>query len=155
MAVRDRIRRTRLYAIATKNTPRIINVVNFCITLACRDAVGIRIFRSFDVNAVCRTRRRTQKASNAFFKAIFVSLQNVDSAITRLNARRDVRIGFRRGLTKHGAQRHAEALVERDECLAHFFHYGWHRIDFSRVLNDRQFGKTSSLWNSAATSSGN
>lgn len=145
VAVRDRIRRTRFYAIAAKNTSRVIDVVNLCVTLACRDAVGIGIFRSFDVNAVRRTRRRAQKASNAFFKAIFVPLQNVDSAITRLHARRHVRIGLRGGLTKHGAQGHAEALVERDKRLTHFFHDGWHRIDFSRLLYDRQFGAAPSL----------
>ncbi len=112
MTVRDRICRTRFYAIAAKNTSGVIDVVNFCVALPGRNAVGIGIFRSLDVNAVGRTGRRTQEASHAFFQAIFVSLQNVDSTITRLHAGRHVGIALRRGLPKHGAQRDAEALVK-------------------------------------------
>ncbi len=145
VTVGDCIGRTRLHAIAAKNTSGVVDVVNLGVAVAGRNAVGFGVFSGFDINTICRTGRRAQEASHAFFKAVFVPLQNVNSAITRLNARRDIGIRFRCGLPKHGAQGHAEALVESQKRFADFSHDRWHRIDFIRVLLDRQFSEPRSL----------
>ena len=101
VTVRDCVSWTSLDAIAAKNTSRIINIIGLGIAIAGGNAIRVGVFRRFYVNAICRTSRGAEKTTHAFFKAILIALQHMDSPITWLNARRDVRIRFRRRLTKH------------------------------------------------------
>ena len=103
VTVRDCISWTSFHTIAAKNASRIINIIDLGIAIAGRNAIPVSVLRRFDVNTVRRTSRGAKEATHAFFKAIFIALQHVDSAITWLNARRNVRIRFRRRLTEHRA----------------------------------------------------
>jgi hypothetical protein len=122
MAVGDGVGRTCFHAVAAKDASRIVNIVNLRIALAGRHATCFGVFRSFNVNAICRTGRGAQKTADAFFKSILVALENMYSTITWLNARRHIRIGFRRGLAEHRPQSHTEPFVEGEECFADFLH---------------------------------
>ena len=84
MPVRDRIGRASFHAIPAENAPRIINVINFRITLACGNPVHVRILRRLNVNAVRRASRRAQKASHALLEARLIAVQHMNPAIPRL-----------------------------------------------------------------------
>ena len=135
----DRVSRTRFHAVATEDAPRIIDVVNLRVTLTRRHAIGFSVFRGLNINAICRAGGRAKKTSDAFFEAILVALQNVNSAIPWLNARRNIRIRFSRGFAKHRSQRHAETFVEGKKSFADFFYNRCHHVDFNRVVYGRQF----------------
>ena len=122
VTVRDCISRTSLDAIAAKNASRIINVIDLGIAIACRNAIRVSVFRRFNVNTICWAGGGAEEATHAFFKAIFIALQHVDSAITWLNTRRDVWIRLRRRLTEHRAQSHAEPLIQGYKCFTDFLH---------------------------------
>ena len=67
--MRDRIRRACFDAVAAENAARIIDIVNAGVTFTGGDAVGIGIFRRFDINAICWASRGAQKAANALLEA--------------------------------------------------------------------------------------
>jgi hypothetical protein len=115
--MRDRVRGAGLHAIPAENTPRIINIVYAGVTLTCRNTIGIRIFRGFDVNAIRRAGRGAQKTPYALFQTAFIAMQHVNSPIARLKMDRLVRIILGNGLPKHIPERHAEPLRERAERL--------------------------------------
>src|SRR5882762_7407779 len=117
VAMRDRVRGAGLHAIPAENTPRIINIVYAGVTLTCRNTIGIRIFRGFDVNAIRRAGRGAQKTPYALFQTAFIAMQHVNSPIARLKMDRLVRIILGNGLPKHIPERHAEPLRERAERL--------------------------------------
>src|ERR1700692_3432080 len=54
VAVRDGVRGTGFYAVATKNTAVVIDVVNLGVALCAADAFLGCVLGSFNVNAVCR-----------------------------------------------------------------------------------------------------
>ena len=116
-----------LDAVAAENAARVVNVIDLGITLAGGNALGLRIFRSFDVDAICGARGSAKKAANALFESVFVALQDMNAAVARLNRWGSVREAFRRGLAKHGPQRNAEALNQSDECFPSFLNDVWHR----------------------------
>src|SRR5262245_12213051 len=58
VAVSDGVGRARFYAISTKNTAVVINVVDARITLAAGDPQFFGIFRGFDIDALGGARRR-------------------------------------------------------------------------------------------------
>lgn len=126
MAVRDRVGRASLHAVATKDAPRIVDVVHTGVALACRNALRIRVLRSFYVNAIRRARRGAKEAAYAFFQSTFVAVQYVNAAIPRLEVHRLVRIIFRHGLSKHVPKRDAKALRERAERFRYFPDDGRH-----------------------------
>ena len=128
MAVCDRIRRAGFHAVTAENAARIINVVNAGVALAGGDAVHIRIFRGFNVNAIRRAGRRTEKASYTLLQTTFVAVQHVNPAVARLKMHRLVRVVFRDRLTKHISESHAEALHQRAKRLAHFAEDRCHRL---------------------------
>ena len=84
MSVRDRIGWARLDAVSAENAARIIDIVDFCVTLTGGDSICVGVLSRFDVNAIRRASRGAQKAANAFFQSIFIAMQNVDAAIARL-----------------------------------------------------------------------
>ncbi len=59
MSVGNRIRGAGFHAVTAENTTRIIDIVNAGVAFPSGDAAGIRIFRGFDVNAICGARRGT------------------------------------------------------------------------------------------------
>jgi hypothetical protein len=101
VTVRDCISWTSLNAITAKNASRIVNIISLGIAIAGRNAIRVSVFGRFDVNAIGRASRGAEEATHAFFQAILITLQDVDSAIPWLNARGDVRIRFRSRLTEH------------------------------------------------------
>lgn len=127
VAMRNRIRWARLYAITAKNAARIINVVYRRVPLSCGDAVRVRILSSFNVNAIRRAGGRAKEASHALFQAIFVAMQYMDSAIARLEMHRLVWVVFRDRFTEDILEGHAEAFDHRRECREHFADWISHR----------------------------
>src|SRR6184192_796112 len=101
MALCPGVRRTRFHAVSTKNASRVINVVYGCVSLARGNPGGIRIFRCFDVNTIGRAGRSAQKASHTLLEPTLVAMQHVNSAVTRLEMHRLVRIVFRHRLPEN------------------------------------------------------
>ena len=60
VSVRDGVGGTSLYAVPAENAPRVIDVVDARVTFACRNAIGVLVFRCFNVNAIGRARRRAR-----------------------------------------------------------------------------------------------
>src|SRR5712664_3326236 len=88
MPVRDRVGGTRLHAVAAENATRIIDVVHAGVALARRNPLGVSVLRGFDVDAICRARRRAQEAAHALLQTTFVAMQHVNPAIARLTMHR-------------------------------------------------------------------
>ena len=120
MPVRYGIRRACFDAISTENAARIINIVDARVAFPGRNAVGIRVFGGFDINAIRRAGSGAEEASDALLEAGFVALQDVDPPIARLKMDRFVRIVLRNRLTKHISESDAEALHQGRERLANF-----------------------------------
>jgi hypothetical protein len=125
--VRDRIGRASFYTVATENTARIIDIVDFRVTLACRNAIRVRILSRFDVDTICRASRGAQKAADALLQSIFIAMQNVNAAVARLEVNGLVRIVLGDRLPKHIFERDTEALRQRCECLGNFADDRGHR----------------------------
>ena len=128
MAVGDSIRRASFHAITAKNTSRIINIVNAGIALAGRDPVHIGIFGGFDIYAIRGTGGGAKKAPNTLFQSAFITVQDVNPPVTRLEMDGLVRIVFRDRLTKHISEGNAEALHQRAKRLAHFADDRCHKL---------------------------
>ena len=110
MPMRDRIGRTSFHAIPAKNTARIINIVDAGIPFARGDAIHVGVFRGLDINAVRWACRGAQKAPDALLQPIFIAMQHVNPAITRLKMHLLVRIIFRNRFSEYIAKCDAEAL---------------------------------------------
>src|SRR5689334_16967331 len=97
MPVRDRIGGTSLYAVTAKDAAVVVDVVDLRVSLAAAEARFCCVLGRFDVNAIGRTRRRAQKAGNAFFQSVLIPLQHMRAAIALFEPRRAVRILLRDG----------------------------------------------------------
>jgi len=128
MAVGNRVRGAGFYAVAAEDAAGVVNVVDLCVAFPCRDAIGRGIFSCLNINTVRWARGGAKKAADALFVAVLVALKDVYAPVARLDAGRDVGEAFRRGLAEHGAQRHAETFVERNEGFADFLDDGCHRV---------------------------
>ena len=80
MPMRNRIRRASLHTIPAKNTSIVVDVVDVGVALGAAYAVFGGVFGGFDVDAVRRAGGGAEKTGYAFFQAVFVALQYVDSA---------------------------------------------------------------------------
>ena len=127
MTVRDRIGRAGFNTVTAENAARIVDVIDFRVPLARRDAIRVGILGSFDVNAIRRARRSAQKAADALLQPIFIAMQDVDTAVARLEMNRLVRIILGDRLPKHILERDAEALRQRRECFGNFADDRGHR----------------------------
>src|SRR6185437_1172020 len=116
--VSDRVGGAGLDAVAAKDAARIINIVDSRIALTGRDALGFDIFRGLDIDTIRGAGGGAEKAGYALLQSIVVALKDVDSAIARLDTRRDVGEAFRGSLPEHRSQSDAESFEERHECLA-------------------------------------
>ena len=140
MTVRDGVGRARFHAITAENAARIIDVIYARVALACRNSVRIHIFSGFDINAICWTGGRTEKAANTLFEAVFIAMKNVDPTVTRLKMYRFVWIVFRDCLTKHISEGYAEALHQRAKRLAHFPDDRCHAFSLAKGLGAGKSG---------------
>jgi len=138
VAVRDRVRRTCFHAIATKNASRIINIVDRSVAFARRNAMGIGIFRGFDVNAIRGAGRGAQKTADTFFQAIFVTMQDMNAAITRLKVYRLFRITLRHALPEHSPESNAKPVEHGPESGEDFANRGCHGMS---LANEDRAGK--------------
>ena len=87
VAVRDGVRGAGFNAITAEDAAVIVDVIDLGVPLGAADALFFSIVRRFNINAVRRTYRCTQETSYAFFQAIFIALQLVQSAETFLKNR--------------------------------------------------------------------
>ena len=124
MSVSDGVGRARFHAIAAKNAARIIDIVNAGIAFARGNSLGIGVFRGFDVDATGRAGRGAQETADAFFQSVFITMKNVDAAITRLEMDGLFGIIFGDGFPQHVAESDAEAFYERGERFAGFSQNG-------------------------------
>ncbi len=115
MAVRDGVGGARLYAVATENAARVVYVVSACISVAGGDALRLGVFGGFDIDTVSGTGGGTEKTGYAFFKAIFVAMKDVNSAVARLKVDRFFRVILRGGFAPQIPERDAETLSQRYE----------------------------------------
>jgi hypothetical protein len=120
MTVGDGIGWASFHAIAAENAARIIDVVHAGVALARGDAVRVDILGGFDIDAIGRASGRAEKAANALLQAILVAVENVNPAVARLKMYRLVRIVFRDGLAKHGAEGYAEPFYQCAKRFADF-----------------------------------
>jgi len=128
VSVRNRIRRAGFDAVSAENAPTVIYIVNVGVALSRGNPAGIGVFSGFNVNAIRRTGRSAEKASNALLEPGFVAVQHVDSTIARLKMHRLERIIFRDRFAKHIPEGHAESLDQRAERLADFSEDGCHNL---------------------------
>jgi hypothetical protein len=127
MAMVNGVGRAGFDTVAAKNAARIVDVVDTGVAFAGGYAVGIGIFRGFDVNTARGARGRAQEAANAFFQSSFVTVENMDAAVSRLEMDGFFGIIFGDGFPQHVAEGHAEAFYKRDEGFASFSDEGRHR----------------------------
>lgn len=120
------VRRTRFYAVAAENAARVVDVIYAGVAFARGNAVGIGIFRRFDVNAIRRASRSAKEATYAFLEAGFVAMEDVNSAVASLKMDRLVRIVLGHGLAEHILERDAETLHQGRESFADFSKNGRH-----------------------------
>src|SRR5215475_13560314 len=115
MPMGNRIRRAGFHAISAENAARIINVVNGSVPLSRGNPVRVGIFGGFNVNAVRRACRCTQKASDALFQPVFITMQHVNSAVARLKMHWLMRVVLCDRFPEYVPERHAEPLHHRGE----------------------------------------
>jgi phage-related protein len=100
--------------------------------------MGIGIFRGFDVNAIRGAGRGTQKTADTFFQAIFVAMQHVNSAITRLKVYRLFGIAFRHGFPEHSPESNAKSVEHGPKSVEDFANRRCHAMS---LANDDRAGK--------------
>ena len=120
VAVRDRVGRAGFDAVSAEDAPRIIDIVDAGVAFACRDALCFGIVGGFDIDTPGRTSRGTEKAANAFFETVFVTLQNVDTAIASLKMYGLLGIIFGGRLSPKVAKRDTEAFGQGRDRAANF-----------------------------------
>ena len=126
MTVRNGIGGTRFDAIAAKNTARIIDIVDASVAFAGGNSLHIRVFRGLDVYTARRAGCRTQEAANALFQSVFITVENVDAAVTWLEMDGFFGIILRDGFPQHIAEGHAKAFYQREKSFASFPDDGRH-----------------------------
>ncbi len=84
VAMGNGIGRTCFHAIAAKNAPAVIDVVDAGVALTRGNSLTVGIFRRFDVDAIRRASRRAQETPDALFQPALIAMQNMHAAIARL-----------------------------------------------------------------------
>jgi hypothetical protein len=125
--MRDRIGRACFDTIAAKNAAGIVNVVDASVPFPCRNTLYVSVFRGFDVDASRRAGCRTQEASDTLLQSVFIPVEDVNAAVTRLEMDGFFGIIFCDGFPQHVAEGHAKAFYERDKGFANFPDDGRHR----------------------------
>jgi len=110
VAVSDSVAGAGFHAVATEDAPVVINVVDLCVSLRRADALFASILSRLDVNAIRGASRRTEKAGDAFFEAVFVAPQNMEAAVAAFKMNRFVRVILRHRGVEHGLKGDGEAF---------------------------------------------
>ena len=110
VAVRNGIGGAGFDAIAAKNAARIIDIVDSSVTLTCGNSLRIGIFRGLNIDAPRRASGGTQKTADTLFQSVFVAVQYVDSAVTRLEMDGLFGVIFGDWFPQHIAEGHAKAF---------------------------------------------
>ena len=79
VAVRDRVSRAGLNAVSAENAAVVVDVIDLGVALGAANAVLFRVLGGLNVNAVGRAGSSAEETGNAFFQAIFVALQLMQS----------------------------------------------------------------------------
>ena len=122
MPMRNRVRRTSLHAVPTKDTSIVINVVDFGVAFGAAYAVFGGVVGGFDVDAVGGAVGGAEETGDAFFEAVFVALQDVGAAEAGFNAgaaQRAFAVGiiFYRGGLEHLHEGDAHAFGDGGDIL--------------------------------------
>ena len=120
VAVGDRVGGAGFDAITAEDTARVVDVVGLGVTFASGNALRFGIFGCLNEDAVRRTGRGAEEASDTLLQPIFVALQDVDSAIARLHAGGDLGKVFRGRLAEHSPQCDAEPFHQSRESFSNF-----------------------------------
>src|SRR5437588_10838892 len=99
--MRDRIRRACFDAVPAENAARIIYVVHLGVPLASRNPVRIRVFRSFDINAIRGTSCGAQKATYTLLQPDLVAVKHINHAIPGLKMHGLIEAVFRHRLPEY------------------------------------------------------
>jgi len=127
VSVRDGVGWTRLNAIAAKDAAGIVDIVNAGVAFTGGNALRAGVFGGFDINATRGAGCCTQKAADALFQAVFVTVEDVDAAVAGLKMDGFFGIVFSDRFPQHIAEGHAETLYQRGECFSSFSPYRRHR----------------------------
>src|SRR5208337_588060 len=87
MAVRNRIRRTSLYAIAAKYASIVVDVVDMSVAFGARNPFLGGVFRGFYVDAIGGAGGGTEETGHTLFQSVFVTLQHMHAAKAFLKLR--------------------------------------------------------------------
>lgn len=104
------IGRAGLDAIAAEDATRIIDIVDARIAFSGGNALNIGVFGGFDIDATRGTGCGAQEAAHAFFQAVFIPVQDVNTTIASLKMDGFFGIIFGDGFPQHIAKRHAKTL---------------------------------------------
>ena len=118
VAMRDGIGGARFHTISAKNASGIINIVDAGVAFARGDALRFGIVGGFDIDTPGRTGGGTEKATDAFFQAVFIAVQNVDAAIASLKMHGLVRVILGGGLSPKIAKGDTEAFGQSRDRAA-------------------------------------
>ena len=113
VTVGDGVARAGLYAVATKDTTIVINIVDLGITLRGADSMLAGILGRFNVNAIGRARCRAKEASDAFLQPIFIAFQNVETAVAAFQMGGFLGVILRNRGPKHGLKGDGKSLGQR------------------------------------------
>jgi hypothetical protein len=127
MAVGDGISGTGFHAIAAEDATRVINIVYAGVPLTRGDSLCVRVFRSFDVDTTSGAGGGAQETADTLFQSVFISMEDVNAPITRLEMDGFFGVIFGDRFPQHVAEGHPEAFYERDKCFASFLEDGRHR----------------------------
>lgn len=94
VSVRDCVFGAGLHTESAENAAAVIDVINFCVALVAANPFGVGAGVGFglDIDAVRRASGRAQIAGYAFLLAVFIHVEQVLSAVTRLDSYGYVRI---------------------------------------------------------------
>jgi len=120
VAVGDGVGGARFHAVTTENAAGIVDVVDAGVTFSRGDSLGFRVFSGFDVNAPCRAGRSAEEATHAFFQAILIAMEYVNTTVARLEMDGFFGVIFGDCFPEHIAESHAETLYEGEKCFASF-----------------------------------
>ena len=116
----DRVRGACFDAVTAEYAARIVDIVNAGVAFSGGDPIGIGIFGSLDVDAIRRTSRGAEKASNTFLEPGLIAVQNMNPTVARLEMYRLEGIVLGDRFTKHIAESHAESLHQRGKGFTDF-----------------------------------
>jgi len=126
VTVSNRVRRAGLHTIPAENTPGVVDIVDTRIAFGGRDSLSLSILGGFDINTLRGTGCGAKETADTFLQAVFITMKDMDPAITRLKMDRFVRVILGGRFTPKVAERDAESLYQGCEGAANLFQYRRH-----------------------------